>query len=71
MNNDIGLNEHKLNNLLDDMNNDRQKLFNDIKNKDDEKIKQRKLIIIDSIISKLISFKKVLYDEKKLLNKEN
>ena len=70
--NKYNLDENKINTLLEEINNDRTQYFNDIKNdkENDNKIKQRKLVIIDNLLSRLISFKKVINDEKKTLDKD-
>lgn len=69
---ELNLSENKLNNLLDEFNNDRMKLFNEIKSSSaSDKIKAKKLACIDKLLSNLMVYKKILSDEKILKEKDN
>lgn len=59
-----------LNNLIDELNNDRQKIINSVKinNQALDTVKLLKLGQYDKLINSCLSFKKVLEKEKKLLN---
>lgn len=68
---ELNLNENKLNSLLDEFNNDRIKLFNDMKiSSNNDKIKNKKMVCIDKLLNNLISYKKILLEEKTLKEKE-
>jgi hypothetical protein len=59
------LNEQKINNLLDEFNSDREKLFNDIKTSSSkELLKEKKVKQLEYIIKSLLSFKNTLINEK-------
>lgn len=58
------INENKINNWLDELNNDRNKLFNDIKvSKLSDKIKEDKIKGLENIQRSLILYKKLLAKE--------
>jgi hypothetical protein len=63
---DFQINENKINQLLDELNNDRNKLFNDIKTKTNEtdKIKEDKIKALEYIQRALFTYKKILIKEK-------
>lgn len=62
---DFSINESKINNWLDELEQDRKKLFDDIKNsKSTDKIKELKILKLETIQKNLLSYKKVLNIEK-------
>ncbi len=70
--NDYVLNENKCNNLLDDLERDRTKIFNEIKNVNNtkqNKIKNKKLVLLQKIQNEIINYKKILQDEQDEINK--
>jgi hypothetical protein len=65
MQQDYKINEQKINNLLDEFNSDREKVFSDIKlSKDIEKIKESKVKSIENLIKCLLHYKNLLIKEK-------
>jgi hypothetical protein len=66
MNQDFIINENKINNILDEVERDRNKIFNDIKTtQDHNEIKNIKLKALESIQKSLLNYKKILVKEKK------
>ena len=66
---DYKINEQKINNLLDEINSDREKIFSDIKtSKDIEKIKESKVKSIENLIKCLLHYKNLLIREKEKKN---
>jgi len=62
---DYKVNEQKINNLLDEINSDREKIFSDIKtSKDVEKIKETKVKSLENVIKTLLHYKNLLIREK-------
>jgi len=62
---DYKMNEQKINNLLDEINSDREKIFSDIKtSKDVEKIKETKVKSLETLIKSLLHYKNILIKEK-------
>lgn len=61
------IDETKINNLLNELNEDRNNLFNEC-SKDYDKIKEEKLKTLESIQRSLLKYKKILANEK---NKDN
>lgn len=62
---DFQINENKINNWLDELEQDRKKLFDDVKNnKSSDKIKEDKIKNIEYIQKQLISYKRLLTKEK-------
>lgn len=62
---DYKINEQKINNLLDEINSDREKVFSDIKlSKDIEKMKETKVKSLESLIKSLLNYKNILIKEK-------
>lgn len=59
--------ENKINSLLNELNEDRNNLFNDC-SKEYDKIKEDKLKTLESIQRNLLNYKKILVKEK---NKDN
>ena len=58
---DFQINENKINNWLDELEQDRKKLFDDVKNnKSSDKIKEDKIKNIEYIQKQLISYKRLL-----------
>lgn len=65
MNKDYNLNEQKINNLLDELNTDREKLFSDIKTSSSkELLKEKKVKQIEYINKALLNYKNILINEK-------
>lgn len=63
---DYAINENKINNWLDELDQDRKKLFDDIKtSKANDKIKEDKIKAIEYIQRSLLNYKKLLNKEKK------
>lgn len=59
------INEQKINNWLDELNNDRNKLFSDIKTTtSSDKLKEDKLKSLENIQRSLLQYKKILAKEK-------
>lgn len=66
---DYKINEQKINNLLDEINSDREKIFSDIKtSKDIEKIKETKVKSLENLIKSLLHYKNLLIREKEKKN---
>jgi len=62
---DYKVNEQKINQLLDEINSDREKIFSDIKtSKDIEKIKETKVKSLENLIKSLLHYKNLLIREK-------
>jgi hypothetical protein len=62
--NDFKINENKINNLLDEVNEDRNKFFNDVKmSKELEKKKEKKIESLDKISRALLNYKNILIRE--------
>jgi hypothetical protein len=62
--NDFKINENKINNLLDEVNEDRNKFFNDVKmSKELEKKKEKKIESLDKISRALLNYKNILIKE--------
>lgn len=62
---DYKINENRINQILDELNEDRNKLFNDIKSsKTSDKIKEDKIRYLEQIQKNLLNYKKVLTKEK-------
>lgn len=65
MNIDYTINENKINNWLDELENDRKKLFDSIKmSKTNDKIKEDKIKSLENIQKYLLNYKKLLNKEK-------
>lgn len=65
MNIDYTINESKINNWLEEIETDRKKLFDSVKtNKETDKIKENKILKLESIQKQLLSYKHLLYKEK-------
>lgn len=59
------INENKINQLLDELNEDRNKFFNDVKSsKSNDKVKELKIKSIENIQRSLLVYKKILITEK-------
>ena len=68
--NTFKINESKINQLLDELNEDRTILFNDVKTaKTNDKVKELKIKSLENIQRNLISYKNILIKEKE--NKDN
>ena len=62
---EYSINESKINNWLDELDQDRKKLFDDIKmSKSTDKIKEDKIKSIEYIQRSLLNYKKLLNKEK-------
>jgi len=62
---DYTINENKINNWLDELEQDRKKLFDDVKNsKSSDKVKELKILKLENIQKSLLSYKKLLNKEK-------
>lgn len=62
---DFTINESKINNWLDELEQDRKKLFDDIKNsKSSDKIKEQKILKLEYIQKSLLGYKNLLNKEK-------
>ena len=62
---DYKINEQKINQLLDEINSDREKIFNEIKTSTDvEKLKESKVKSLEYLIKSLLSYKNILIKEK-------
>jgi hypothetical protein len=62
---DFSINEGKINNWLDELEQDRKKLFDDIKNnKSTDKMKELKILKLENIQKSLLCYKKILNTEK-------
>lgn len=62
---DYTINESKINNWLDELEQDRKKLFDDVKNsKSSDKVKELKILKLENIQKSLLSYKKLLNKEK-------
>jgi len=65
MNTEYTINENKINNWLEEIETDRKKLFDSVKtNKETDKIKENKILKLESIQKQLLSYKHLLYKEK-------
>ena len=65
MNTEYNINENKINNWLEEIESDRKKLFDSVKsNKETDKIKENKILKLESIQKQLLSYKHLLYKEK-------
>lgn len=65
MKQEYNINENKINNWLDELENDRKKLFDDIKtSKESDKMKEDKIKCLEYIEKQLLSYKKLLNKEK-------
>ncbi len=62
---DFTINESKINNWLDELEQDRKKLFDDIKNsKSSDKTKEQKILKLEYIQKSLLGYKNLLNKEK-------
>lgn len=62
---DYTINENKINNWLDELEQDRKKIFDDVKNsKSSDKMKEQKILKLEYIQKSLLSYKKLLNKEK-------
>jgi hypothetical protein len=62
---DYKINEQKINNLLDEINSDREKIFSEIKTSSDvEKIKETKVKSLETLIKAFLNYKNLLIKEK-------
>jgi hypothetical protein len=62
---DFSINESKINNWLDELEQDRKKLFDDVKNnKSTDKMKELKILKLENIQKSLLCYKKILNTEK-------
>ncbi len=65
LNMDYTINESKINNWLDELEQDRKKLFDDVKvSKSTNKIKEDKIKCLEYIERSLLTYKKILNKEK-------
>ena len=64
---DYTFNENKINNWLEEINTDRTKLFNEVKNNAtiDDRVKEDKIKALDNITRSLMAYRKILLKEKK------
>jgi hypothetical protein len=64
---DYTINENKINSWLDELNNDRNKLFNEVKNDTTigDKIKEDKIKSLDAITRTLLHYRNILKKVKK------
>lgn len=70
LNIEYSINENKINNWLDELDQDRKKLFDSVKvSKTTEKIKEEKIKSIEYIQRSLLNYKKLLNKEKEDKNK--
>ena len=66
MNQEFTVNENKINNWLEEVNNDRNKLFNDIKTTTKtEPEKEAKIKSLENLQRSLLGLKKILSNEKR------
>ena len=62
---EYNINENKINNWLDEIENDRTKFFNDVKtSKSSEQVKENKIKGLENLQRALLSYKKMLNKEK-------
>lgn len=63
---DYSVNENKINGWLDEVNNDRSKLFSEIKNSSTlgDKVKEDKIRSLDTITRSIMSYRKILIKDK-------
>lgn len=62
---DYSINESKINMWLDELEQDRKKLFDDVKNnKSSDKVKELKILKLENIQKSLLLYKKLLNKEK-------
>ena len=65
------LDEQKIKTLLDELNSDRDKYFNDIKMSNNmEPVKEKKIKALEILIKDLLNYKKILLKEKEDHDKE-
>lgn len=58
------INENKINNWLNELDNDRKKIFDEVKNsKSNDKNKENKILCLQQIQQKLLNYKKILINE--------
>jgi hypothetical protein len=70
MNIEYNINENKINNWLDELENDRKKIFDDIKtSKSSDAMKEAKIKSLEYIQKQLLQYKKLLNKEKDLKDK--
>lgn len=64
---DYTINENKINNWMEEINNDRNKLFNEVKNSAtiDDRIKEDKIKALDCITRSLMAYRKIFIKQKK------
>ena len=63
--NDYNINSNKINNWLDELNNDRNKLFNDVKQEKEKNIiLEAKIKTLEDLQRQLIKYKNILIKEK-------
>lgn len=67
LNQDFTVNENKINNWLDEINQDRTKLFNQVRTDTTigDKVKEDKIKALDNITRVLLGYRKILKNEKK------
>jgi len=62
---DYVINENKINNWLDELEQDRKKIFDDVKiSKSSDKMKEQKILKLEYIQKSLLSYKNLLNKEK-------
>ena len=65
MNKTYDINENKINNWIEEIENDRKKLFDDVKtSKSSDNIKENKIYNLEKIQRSLLAYKKILNKEK-------
>ena len=64
---DYSINENKINQWLEEINNDRNKLFNEVKNSAtiDDRVKEDKIKVLDRISMALYAYRKIFIKQKK------
>jgi glycyl-tRNA synthetase beta subunit len=65
MNQTYNMNENKINNLLDEIESDRNKYFSEIKvSKESDYLKENKILCLEQLQKALLKYKKILTKEK-------
>lgn len=72
MNHTFNLTENKIKTLLDEFNQDREKLFSDLKMSNEvDPVKEKKIKQLEVLIKDILTFKKILLKEKNDKEKES
>ena len=72
MNLTFNLTENKIKTLLDEFNQDREKLFSDLKMSNEvDPVKEKKIKQLEILIKDILTFKKILLKEKNDKEKDN